>query len=432
MQRWGKPNRRVFLERSAAAGAAIAAIGPARAAHAAGSDQLRVVLIGAGGRGTGATADCLNVARNAKLVAIADAFADRAQSSLKLLRQYFGDRVAVPRDRLFVGLEAYQQALACPSDLVITAAPPGFRPIHYRAAVEAGKHVFLEKPLCIDAPGFRSVMETNKLAQQKGLKIGVGLYRRHHPAYQKGIRRIQEGQIGQIQFMRCTCNMTAWGGMQRKPGMSEMETQIRFWRCFDWLSGGRLVEAHCHELDVMDWAMGDHPVEANGMGGRQVCTSGRFAADYDHHFHEYLYANGVRMYSQSRAQDNVWQDITEHVHGTKGVLDFSGKILKINEYPGREATSPYRLEHADLLDAIRNDKPYHEGWIGATSSFTAILGREASYSGQIVKWDELVARGRRIFPEKISLDGDPPMMPNAEGNYNHLVAMPGIYTPWEV
>ena len=317
-------------------------------------------------------------------------------------------------------------------DLVILASPPGFRPMHYQAAVKAGKHIFMEKPLCVDAPGFRSVMETNKLAEQKGLKIGVGLYRRHHPVYREGIQKIRDGRIGQIKFMRCTCNMTAWGGQNRRPGTSDMEHQLRFWRCFDWLSGGRLVEAHCHELDVMDWAMGEHPVEANGMGGRQVCTQGRFAADYDHHFDEYTYADGTKMYSQNRSMNGVWIDLTEHIHGTKGVVDLSGKIMKINEYGQREAVNPYRLEHVDLMEAIRLGKPYHEGWIGASSSFTAILGREASYSGQIVKWDDLAAKGRRIFPEKVSMTDNTPMMPNPQGDYNHLVAMPGIYSPYNL
>jgi len=431
MNRPKKTTRRDLLRQSATAGAMITAgLSIARAVYAAGSGTLRVALVGAGGRGTGAAADCLNVAKDVKLVAIADAFQDRAQSSRKLLKQHLGEQIDVPDERIFSGLDAYQQALACDADLVILAAPPGFRPLHYRAAVEAGKHVFMEKPLCVDAPGFRSILQTNKLADQKGLRIGVGLYRRHYPAYQQGIQRIREGQIGPIKFMRCYCDMAAWGGQNRRPGISEMEHQLRSWRCFDWLSGGRLVEAHCHELDIMDWAMGDHPLEANGMGGRQVCKEARFAADYDHHFDEYTYADGTKMYSQSRAINGCWSPITEHIHGTKGVVDLSGKIVQINEYRQRETANPYHLEHADLLDAIRNDKPYHEGWFGATSSFTAILGREAGYSGQVINWDELAAKGRRLFPEKISMNDNPPMMPNEQGNYDHLVPIPGVYKPW--
>ena len=269
-------------------------------------------------------------------------------------------------------------------------------------------------------------METNKLAEQKGLKIGVGLFRRHNPGYVEAMQRIHDGQIGKISFLRCSCNMTRWGNLNRKPGLTEMEYQVRGWRCFEWLSGGRHVEAHCHELDVMDWAMQGHPMEANGMGGRQATPRGQCAYDYDHHFTEYTYPDGTKMYSQSRSINGVWQDISEHIHGTQGVVDLMGKILKINEYQRREVANPYRLEHQHLLDAIWNNKPYHEGWIGATSSFTAILGREASYTGQIVKWDELVAKGRGLFSDKLAWDADPPVMPE-DGAYEHAVAIPGIY-----
>jgi myo-inositol 2-dehydrogenase/D-chiro-inositol 1-dehydrogenase len=423
--------RRDFV-RSSAAAVAVAATGQsiARSAHAAGQERFRVALIGAGGRGTGATADCLNVAKHIKLVAVADAFADRAGISLKLLGQYFPEQLDVPPDRVFTGFEAYRQALACECELAILAAPPAFRPTHYQAAVDAGKHLFMEKPLCVDAPGYRSVMETNKAAEQKGLKIGVGLYRRHHPSYVEAIERIHAGAVGKISFMRCTCNMTRWGNAPRKPGQSEMEYQVRGWRCFEWLSGGRLVEAHCHELDVMDWAIGDHPVEANGMGGRQATPRGECAYDYDHHFHEYTYANGVKMYSQSRSMNGVWQDITEHIHGTRGTVDLSGKILKINEYGRREQANPYRLEHQHLLEAIWNNKPYHEGWIGASSSFTAILGREASYSGQIVRWDELAAKGRSLLRGTLAWNADPPVLPDEKGSYDHAVPVPGVYRPF--
>jgi predicted dehydrogenase len=423
-----KTSRRRFLAISATGAAALAGgLSVARAAHAAGAERLGVALIGAGGRGTGATADCLNAAKQIRLVAIADAFEDRARKSLELLNKHVPDQVDVPEERLFVGLDAYQKAIACEVDLVIHGAPPGFRPLHYQAAIEAGKHVFMEKPCCVDAGGYRTLTETNKLADRKGLKVGVGLYRRHHPAYLKQIRQIHDGRIGKILFMRCYCNMTAWGGFPKRHGMSELEYQLRNWRVFDWIGGGRLVEAHCHELDVMDWAVGDHPVEANGMGGRQVSTEARFGHDYDHHFHEYTYADGVKMYSQCRQMNGCWSPITEHVHGTEGVMDLSGKIMRINEYGRRETTNPYRKEHEDLLKAILDDKPYHEGWFGATSSFTAILGREASYSGKVVKWVELAEKGPALFPQDLDWDSDPPATPNRQGNYDHLVAVPGVY-----
>ena len=401
MSQSNEPSRRDFLRAAAVTTTAVSgSLSLGRAAHAAGNERFNIVLVGSGGRGTGAAADCLRVAGHIKLVAIADAFEDRAQLSRKSLQTMFADQVDVPDERLFVGLDAYKRALACDASLMIHGTPPGFRPLHYHAAIEAGKHVFMEKPCCVDAGGYRSLLETNKLADQENLKVGVGLFRRHMPSYLETMKRLREGEIGKIQFMRCYCNMTAWGGGRpRQPGATEMEHQIRNWRCFDWLGGGRLVEAHCHELDVMDWAMKDHPKEVNGMGGRQsiqdtMARKGLFGTDYDHHFHEYTYADGTKMYSQCRQMNNCWGPMTEHIHGDKGVLELMGKI-RISQAADRtrEAISPYHLEHADLLDAIWNDKPYNEGHFGATSSFTAVLGREASYSGQVVRWDELAANG---------------------------------------
>ena len=185
--------------------------------------------------------------------------------------------------------------------------------------------------------------------------------------------------------------------------MSELEYQIRNWRVFDWIGGGRLVEAHCHELDVMDWAMQDHPVEANGMGGRQCQRGRRFGTDYDHHFHEYTYVDGTKMYSQCRQMNGCWGPMTEHIHTDETVVDLMGKIRISNVRDRKEEVlSPYLREHSDLLDAIWNDKPYNEGWFGATSSFTSVLGREASYSGQVVRWDELSEKGPALFPADLT------------------------------
>jgi hypothetical protein len=426
-------SRRHFLAASGATTTALAAgLSLSRSVHAAGAERFNVALIGSGGRGTGAAADCLRVAKHIKLVAIADAFEDRAQISRKALLQHFGDQIDVPDDRLFVGLDAYKKALACDVDLMVQGTPPGFRPLHYRAAIEAGKHVFMEKPCCTDAGGFRSLMETNKLADQKKLKVGVGLFRRHMPTYLDAMKKLHGGELGKIQFLRCYCNMKSWGALPRRPGMTAFEYQIRNWRVFDWLGGGRLVEAHCHELDVMDWVMGDHPVECNGMGGRTALSSEpRFGTDYDHHFHEYTYADGTKMYSQCRQMNGCWGPMTEHIHTDKTVVDLLGKI-RISNVRDRKAevVNPYRQEHVDLLDAIWNDKPYNEGWIGATSSFTAVLGREASYSGQVVKWDELAEKGPALFPENLDWDTEPPVKPDEHGNYEHLVPVPGIYRPF--
>jgi hypothetical protein len=433
-----RPSRRDFLRLSTTATATLAAnLGLSPRMYAAGTERFNVALVGAGGRGSGAAADCLRVARHIRLVAIADAFEDRAQASRKALRRYFPDQVDVPDGRLFVGLDAYRKALGCNVDLMIQATPPGFRPLHYRAAVEAGKHVFMEKPCCVDAGGFRSLMVTNKLADRKRLKVGVGLFRRHMPTYIETMKKVHDGALGRIQFLRCYCNMVAWGGggaarfAPNKDTMSELEYQIRNWRVFDWIGGGRLVEAHCHELDVMDWAMRGHPVEANGMGGRQVTRGRSFGTDYDHHFHEYTYADGTKMYSQCRQMNGCWSPITEHIHTDKTVVDLDGKI-RISNFRDRQdqGGSPYCQEHADLLGAIWSDKPYNEGWFGATSSFTAVLGREAAYSGQVVKWDELATKGPGLCPEDLTWDTEAPVRPDENGNYEHLVPVPGVYRPF--
>jgi myo-inositol 2-dehydrogenase / D-chiro-inositol 1-dehydrogenase len=434
MQPPSESSRRDFLKRSAtatAAGALASIPSIARTAHAAGSDQFNVALVGAGNRGTGAAADCLNVAKNVRLVAVADIDEDRARLSLKLLKEAIGEQqVAVPEEQLFAGLEAYKKALACDVDLVIFATPPGFRPMHYRAAVEANKHVFLEKPCCVDAVGYRSLLETNELADAKGLKVGVGFFRRHFPQYVEAVQRIHDGGIGDVSLMRCYANMSRMPTRSRLPDTTEMQYQVRNWHVFDWIGGGRLVEMHCHGLDAMNWIKQAHPVEVNGMGGRQTYDEARFGQDYDHHFNEFTYADGSKMYSQCRQMNGCWTSVTENIHGAQGQIGLSGFIGEINRLRDRERVNPYQKEHIDLLDAIRTGKPYNEGGAGATSSFTAVIARMANYSGKVIKWDEAAEMGPSLFPEEMSWDADAPVMPDENGRYDHAVAMPGIFKPY--
>ena len=300
----GVAARRDFLKRTAGTlGAAIAtgALNLPRTVHAAGDDTLKIALIGCGGRGTGAAVNCLTVPDRVKLVAVADAFADRATGALKQLRQQFPGKVDVPPDRVFIGLDAFQKAIDCGVDAVLLVSPPGFRPAHYRAAVEAGKHVFMEKPCCVDAPGFRSLQETNKQADRKNLKVVVGLNMRHEASRIETMQRIHEGALGELKFLRAGCNNAGVWVHRRQPGESEMEYQVRNWYYFVWLSGDHIVEQHVHLLDAANWAKGDqHPIEANGMGGRQVRKGKDTGQIYDHHFVEYTYADGVKLFSQCR------------------------------------------------------------------------------------------------------------------------------------
>jgi myo-inositol 2-dehydrogenase/D-chiro-inositol 1-dehydrogenase len=442
MSHTSRLSRRNFLKGSALAMAgtvAAGALSPARSAHAAGSDQIKVALIGCGGRGSGAAANCLNVPDNLKLFAVADAFEDRARAALKRLRTSHADRVDVSEDRVFVGLEAYKDAIATEVDLVLLTTPPGFRPMQYKAAIEAGKHVFMEKPVCVDAAGYRSVMETNKLADQKNRKVVVGLQLRHDPKQIETIKRIHDGALGELTYLRAYRNGSGvWvrtrealtKHLGRTP--TEMEYQVNNWYYFVWLCGDQIAEQHVHHLDLVSWVKRDEKaVEANGMGGRQVRKGKDYGQIYDHQFVEFTYADGTRLFSQNRHIPNCWNSSSQYAEGTLGHSDLTGKIYGKNawKYDGPEVIMEDQ-EHVDLIKAIREDTPHNEGWYGANSSFLAVLGRMATYSGQVVKWDEAAQKGPSLMPQKLAWDAEPPVLPDENGSYEHAVAVPGIYRPY--
>jgi len=438
-------SRRGFLRQSTGilAGTALAAnLRVARAAHAAGGDEIKIGLIGCGHRGAGAVADCLAADQGTKLVAVADAFPDNARRALAALGRDkdYAARIDVPDDRIFTGFDAYKQVIASGVDLVLMAAPPGFRPLHYRAAVDAGKHVFMEKPCCVDAPGYRALVETNKLADEKNLRGGVGLQRRHQKPYLEMVKRLHDGEIGEIRFLRVYWNWGTLWNRRRTPNQTEMEYQLRNWYYFVWLSGDHIVEQHIHNIDVGNWIKRAAPVEAQGMGGRQVRKfgpDGDFGHIYDHHTVEFTYADGTKMFSQCRQMANCASNVSENAHGTGGHATCDLKSFKIFGVDGGrayrfrgKAASPYRQEHIDLLDAIRNGKPYNEGPMGAEASMSAILGRMATYSGQVVRWDDAVAKGPSEMPQAFAWDAKPPVLPDENGSYEHAVAVPGRYKPY--
>jgi len=301
-----RPSRRDFLKNSTvAAGVALAGgLNIARMAHAAGGDELKIALIGCGGRGTGAVANCFEGCTNVKLIAVADAFADNAWSCLANLRKEpkYVDKIDVPEDRIFVGFDAYQQAIAAGPDIVFLTTPPGFRPIHYAAAIAAGKHVFMEKPCCVDAPGFRSLLKTNKLTDEKNLKVVVGLQRRRSKEYRPKIQAIHDGELGELSFFRAY-----WDGgpiwiRQRKPGQTEMEFQMRNWYHFVWLCGDHIVEQHVHNLDVCNWVKGGHPVKAKGVGSCHCRDNRGVGQIYDNHTVEFTYKDGTPMFSSAASR----------------------------------------------------------------------------------------------------------------------------------
>lgn len=407
--------RRQFLETAAVTGATLAAsVNFSRMAHAAGGDRIKLALVGCGGRGTGAANDALSARTDVELVAFADLFRDRAKNAAAVLKEKHPDRVTADDDHLFGGVDAYQQAVACGADVIMLATPPGFRPQHYATAIQAGKHVFMEKPVCVDVPGYQLCMQTNELADKKGLKVAVGLQRRHSQFYLDHIARLHDGEVGKLHLLRCYWNGAhASGGYPGDPPKDqELEWQIRNWNHFCWLSGDHIVEQHVHNIDVCNWIMKDqHPVEAMGMGGREVRKKSNM---YDHHFVEFTYPEGIKMYSQCRQIAGCADLVAEYAHGDKGMME-----LRDNGNDG------YRREHADLAAAIKDGGRLNDAWHSANSTMTAILGRMATHSGDLVTWEQAVKSTERLGPEKLDLGGKPPITVGEDGLY--AVDVPGVY-----
>ncbi len=428
-------SRRDFLKTSAVMATAAGTLSLARSAHAQGSDTIRLALIGCGGRGTGAATQALNAAPNAKLVAMADAFPDRLEGSLRSIASRHKDRVDVPDDRKFTGLDCHKGAIGSGVDMVLLCTPPGFRPMQFEAAVAAGKNVFMEKPVAVDGPGIRRILAANKVAKEKGLAVAVGHHLRHEVKHNEVISRIHDGQIGRIKCLRAYFNSGGVWVRRRDPAQSEMQYQVRNWYYFNWVCGDHIVEQHVHDLDVMNWIMKDeHPVEANGMGGRQVRIGPDYGEIFDHHSVEFTYADGTKMFSYCRHIPGCWNSFSEHAHGTKGYASMQGhgwgEIGVDGEDPQRWERGPdgHQLEHNNLFAAIAAGKPYNEGDRGATGTMTAILGRMATYSGKIVKWDDAMNSTLDLGPDSFEWDAEAPVKPGADGIYP--CAMPGLTKAW--
>lgn len=434
-----QPTRRQFLKTStvAAAGAgALAHLATPSGAFAGNDETIRIGLVGCGGRGTGAASQALSTKGPIKLVAMGDAFADQLDAAHKRLKNQKGDRVDVDDEHKFVGFDAYQKVIDSDVDLVIFATPPGFRPIHVSAAVKAGKHVFMEKPVATDAPGVRQVLAAVKEAKNKNLKIGVGLQRHHQNTYNDVIKRVHDGAIGDVIALRVYWN---GGGVwdprkTREQVKSEMEYQMRSWYYYNWLCGDHIVEQHIHNLDVGCWVKGggdgpEYPVKAYGMGGRQVRTEAHYGEIFDHHAVEYEFADGNRMYSQCRHIRGCWNSVNEYAHGSKGQATFSG-TPRITTADGNQwryngpKNNPYQTEHDDLFAAIRNDTPYNEGEYGAKSTMVAIMGRMATYSGKVIDWNAAINSDHSIMPKEFGWDVKPPVVPNEDGEYP--IPVPGV------
>lgn len=424
-------SRRNFLKTTSTLAAA-AAIAPG--VFAANDDTLKLALIGCGGRGSGAADQALSTAGPVKLIAMADVFKDRLDSSYDNLKQKHGDRVDVMEDNKFIGFDAYQHAIA-QADVVILATPPGFRPMQFEEAVRQGKNIFMEKPVAVDGPGVRKVLAAAEEAKKKNLKVAVGLQRHHQKGYIETMNRLHDGAIGDIVAMRAYWNgdgvwIHARKDLEQQLGrpLTEMEYQMRNWYYFVWLCGDHIVEQHIHNLDVINWLKEGHPVRAWGMGGREVRKGPDTGQIFDHHAVEYEYADGSRLSSQCRHIRGCWDSVSEHAVGTKGKCDISSYRIEGQE-PWRFASSgardPYQQEHDDFFAAVRNDTPYNEtAAYGAYSTMTAIMGRMATYSGKEISWDDALNSSLDTMPKVLGWDAAPPDAPDAHGHYP--VAVPGV------
>jgi myo-inositol 2-dehydrogenase/D-chiro-inositol 1-dehydrogenase len=439
-------SRRSFLKTSstaAAAGSLLTGLSPLKAAFVSSDDTIRIGLIGCGGRGRGAAEQAMNTEGPTKLVAVADAFEDNMLSAVSGLQRAHKDKVDVPRERQFVGLDAYRNVLEQDVDLVILATPPGFRPLHLEAAINAGKHVFMEKPVAVDSVGVRKVVEISELAKTKNLAVACGLQRRHEPIYLETIQRLQDGAIGRILATRAYWNGAGVWVRPRKEGQTEMEYQMRNWYYFNWLCGDHITEQHIHNLDVINWLMKGYPVEAQGQGGRQVRVGKEYGEIYDHHFVEFTYdADGEqsKLFSQCRHIENCWSEVNEFAHGSDGSCDIGNGVIRDAkgnvkwEFPRVDAAGKriaglhdgHQQEHHDLFAEIRKGNIPNEGIYGAYSSMTSILGRMATYSGKVVRWADALASDLRVSPVEQfhSFSDTPPVVPGPDMTY--AIPTPGV------
>jgi predicted dehydrogenase len=425
-------NRRNFVKGSAtvAGGVMLGGLPLESRANSAVNEKLKIALVGCGGRGTGAAVQALSVKEDVELVAMADAFKDRLDSSYENIVEHVKnkDRVNVQDGNKFVGFDAYKAAIDL-ADVVILTTPPGFRPEHLEYAINANKHIFCEKPLATDAPGIRKVLKLAEVAKQKKLNIVVGLQRHYQTVYRELMKRVHGGEIGQI-----TSTQVYWNGggvwvHPKQEGWTEMEFQMRNWYYFNWLCGDHIVEQHIHNLDVSNWAVKGHPVIAQGMGGREVRTAKEYGEIFDHHYVEFKYADGTVMNSQCRHIRGCFNKVAEEITGTKGRVDSTGTLYDLEgniiwKHRNVDDPDPYQQEHDELFASIVSGGVINDLENGANSTMTSIMGRMATYSGVEIHWEDALNSDIKLVPDTFSWDADPPVLPDNEGFYP--VPVPGV------
>lgn len=431
-------SRRDFVKASSlVAGGIMAAPLFSKANFFSGADDvIKIALIGCGGRGTGAATQALSTTQNVKLVAMADAFRDnldRCYNSLtgesrRATQTSVKAKVAVPEENKFTGFDGYKKAIAL-ADVVILATPPGFRPIHFEEAVNQNKHIFSEKPMAVDTVGVQKVLAAAEKAKQKKLNVVVGLQRHYQNSYRELFK--QKDKIGDITSAQAWWNNDGVWVRERKYNQTEMEYQMRNWYYFNWLCGDHITEQHIHNLDVINWFKGGYPVKAQGMGGRQVRKGKNHGEIFDHHYVEFTYADGSILNSQCRHIPGTMSRVDELLIGTKGkiqtgaanITDLKGKVLY--QFDKKTENNPYQSEHDELFAAIaKGEYKFADAENGAKSSMTSVLGRMATYSGQVIEWDKALNAGMNLAPTVYEWDAKPPVLPNEDGFYP--IAVPGV------
>ena len=428
-----KINRRSFVKKTTIGAGALLAVPYSVDAmvNVGNVKKLKLCVVGCGGRGTGAAVQALRADKDVELVAMADAFQDTLDNSLKSIKEELDGeiKVNVKQKNKFVGFDAFKKAIDI-SDVVILASPPGFRPLHFEYAINNDKHVFMEKPVAVDAFGVRRVLNSAKLATQKKLNVVVGLQRRYQKNYLALMDRVRKNDIGKIISGQVYWNSPGVWVRKRRNGQSEMEYQMRNWYYFNWLCGDHILEQHIHNIDVANWILNEYPVSANGMGGREVRKGLDHGQIFDHHYVEFNYSSGAVISSQCRHQPGTNRNVSERFQGTNGSVSFKkNKIIDLNgneiySYKQKGDKSPYQIEHDKLFKSIRDGNIINDGEYGAKSTLTAIMGRMATYTGQEIKWNQIMESDQNLVPDNLDWSSTPPVIPNSEGKYP--IPIPGV------
>jgi myo-inositol 2-dehydrogenase / D-chiro-inositol 1-dehydrogenase len=412
-------DRRDFLKLGAAAAVTSALM--TTGAYAAGSDEIKVGIIGCGGRGTGAGEDVLRAAKGVKIWAMGDAFEDRLKGSQRHLENQAKDNEDVKKHgntvevngRTFTGLDAYKKVIDSGANYIILATPPGFRPLHIEATINAGKSLFTEKPVGVDAPGIRKVLTAYEVAKKNNIAVGAGTQRRHQTGYLEVMKRIHAGEIGTFVGGHCHWDMGILWKTPRQKGWGDLEAQMRNWYNYTWLCGDHIVEQHVHNLDVINWAAQAHPIAVLGMGFR-TRTDPQFGHIYDFFSCDFEYADGVHVASTCRQISNCDNNVSEGVRGSKGYAEVNRyRINGKSVFNGRKDNAPYIAEHTDLIASIRKNEPINELKNVAESTMTAIMGRMSAYTGMPLTWKQALESRETLMPENLAWDMKLPEPPVA-------------------